>query len=79
MKPDTFLKAMGNIEDKYLDEKNKFHLDKTNLITYSHGEYFLLGEKLGTFGYSVKKKKNEKGSKKSKGVVKNKTKKNKKK
>ena len=67
------------IEDKYLDDKNKFHLDKTNLITYSHGEYFLLGEKLGTFGYSVKKKKNDKGSKKGKNVVKYKTKKNKKK
>ena len=22
---------------------------------YSHGEYYLLGEKLGTFGYSVRK------------------------
>ena len=30
-------------------------LNDTGLITYSHGEYFLLGKKLGTFGYSVRK------------------------
>ena len=40
-----------------LDEAGKFHLNDTGLITYSHGEYFLLGKKLGTFGYSVKKEK----------------------
>ncbi len=45
-----------NVDDAYLDEKNKFDLKKANLITYSHGEYFSLGEKLGSFGYSVRKK-----------------------
>ena len=44
------------IDDDYMDEKGKFHLNDTKLVTYSHGEYFLLGEKLGTFGYSVAKK-----------------------
>lgn len=44
------------IDDAYMDEKGKFHLNDTKLVTYSHGEYFLLGEKLGTFGYSVAKK-----------------------
>lgn len=43
------------IDDAYLDEKGKFDLNRSGLVTYSHGEYFLLGEKLGTFGYSVKK------------------------
>lgn len=46
-----------HIEDEYLDEKGKFCLNDTGLVTYSHGEYFLLGEKLGSFGYSVQKKK----------------------
>lgn len=46
-----------HIEDSYLDEKGKFCLNDTGLVTYSHGEYFLLGEKLGSFGYSVRKKK----------------------
>lgn len=45
------------INDEYMDEKGKFHLNSTGLVTYSHGEYFLLGKKLGTFGYSVAKKK----------------------
>lgn len=40
---------------KYMDEKGKFDLAKANPIVYSHGEYFTLGEKLGKFGYSVKK------------------------
>lgn len=40
----------------YMDEKNKFHLEAADPIVYSHGTYFGLGEQLGTFGYSVKKK-----------------------
>ena len=47
-----------HIDERYMDEKGKFHLNDTGLVTYSHGEYFALGEKLGSFGYSVKKKKN---------------------
>lgn len=45
------------IDDKYMDENGRFDLGAANLITYSHGEYYALGEKLGTFGYSVAKKK----------------------
>ena len=30
--------------------------NSTGLIAYSHGEYLDLGKKLGTFGYSVRKK-----------------------
>jgi len=43
------------VDEKYMDEKGKFHLNKAGLTTYSHGEYFELGKKLGSFGYSVKK------------------------
>lgn len=49
-----------NIDEQYIDENGKLHLDKANLITYSHGEYFELGQKLGTFGFSVRKKKKKK-------------------
>ena len=45
------------VEDKYLNESGKFELNSTGLVSYSHGEYFLLGEKLGKFGYSVQRKK----------------------
>lgn len=43
-------------DDKYMDEKRKFHLEKAEPIVYSHGSYLSCGEQLGTFGYSVKKK-----------------------
>lgn len=42
------------ISEKYMNENGKFELNQTGLVTYSHGEYFVLGEKIGKFGYSVK-------------------------
>lgn len=55
---DMFLaQILGVTVDKaYMDEKGKFCLNDTELVAYSHGEYFQLGEKLGKFGYSVQKK-----------------------
>ncbi len=55
---DMFLsKVVAVTVDKdHMDEKGKFHLNDTGLVAYSHGEYFLLGKKLGKFGYSVQKK-----------------------
>lgn len=44
------------IEDAYLDENGRFGINETGLVMYSHGEYFAMGEKLGSFGYSVRKK-----------------------
>ena len=44
-----------DVDEKYLDENGKLDLSKANLIAYSHGEYYGLGEYLGKFGYSVKK------------------------
>ena len=45
-----------HVDDKYMDEKNKFHLEYAKPIVYSHGTYLKTGEEIGTFGYSVKKK-----------------------
>lgn len=45
-----------NVDETLVDQNGKLHLDKSKLVAYSHGEYFALGEKLGTFGYSVRKK-----------------------
>lgn len=45
-----------SIDDQYMNEEGKFELNELGLMAYSHGEYFELGEKLGKFGYSVKKK-----------------------
>ena len=47
-----------NVDEKYLDENGRLDLQRCSLITYSHGEYFKLGEKIGKFGFSVKKSKN---------------------
>ena len=44
------------VDDALLDEKGALQLDRADLIVYSHGEYFRLGDLLGRFGYSVKKK-----------------------
>ena len=41
-------------EESYMDENNKFHLNAAGPLVYSHGEYLGIGQKLGTFGYSVK-------------------------
>ncbi len=42
-------------DEEYMDETGKFDLSKANPIVYSHGEYYTMGEKIGKFGYSVKK------------------------
>lgn len=49
--------VMVHVSEEFLDEKGKFHLERANPIVYSHGTYFALGEELGSFGYSIKKKK----------------------
>ena len=44
------------ISSEFIDEKNHFDVKKADLLAYAHGNYFSLGESLGTFGFSVKKK-----------------------
>ena len=51
------------VDDRFMQDNGKFALNKTGLLAYSHGEYFDLGKSLGTFGYSVKKKKKVKKKK----------------
>ena len=53
------------VDDKYMDDKGRFDLGATDLVAYSHGEYFELGDKLGKFGYSVAKKTTGKVGKKT--------------
>lgn len=44
-----------DVDEKYVKD-GKLCLDKCKLVAYSHGEYFALGKKLGSFGFSVTKK-----------------------
>ena len=43
-------------DEALLDEKGKLHMEKADLLAYVHGEYFALGKKIGSFGFSVRKK-----------------------
>lgn len=45
-----------DIDDTYLDKNGRFHLNDADLVAYSHGQYRTLGETIGSFGYTVKKK-----------------------
>lgn len=52
-----------DVDERYLDENGRLDLSKADLVAYSHGEYFALGEKLGKFGFSVKKPRRKKAKK----------------
>ncbi|MDE7299083.1 MAG: flavin reductase family protein [Lachnospiraceae bacterium] len=54
---DMFLaEVLGvHVSGRYINEKRKLELAKAEPVVYSHGEYYGLGELLGSFGYSVKK------------------------
>lgn len=56
------------VDPSLLDpESGKLDLSRADLLGYAHGEYFRLGERLGTFGWSVKgstKRKEQKEQKK---------------
>lgn len=46
-----------NAEERFLDKNTgAFDLRQTEPIAYLHGNYYGLGEKIGKFGYSVRKK-----------------------
>ena len=47
-------------DEAYMDKNNRFCLNDAGLLVYSHGEYLAGGRKVGTFGYSVKKKQMQK-------------------
>ena len=44
------------VEEGLLDERGRLDLARAGLTAYSHGEYFELGRRIGTFGYSVRKR-----------------------
>ena len=57
---DMFIAEVVNVQadEKYLDtETNAFKLFEAHPIAYSHGFYYEMGNRIGKFGFSVKKKK----------------------
>lgn len=55
---DMFLADIVSVAVKkdLIDQNGRLALEKAGLLAYVHGEYFTLGKKIGSFGYSVKKK-----------------------
>lgn len=45
-----------HVDEQYMDETGRFHLNDAKPLVYSHGRYLSVGKELGTFGYSVKKR-----------------------
>ena len=57
---DMFIADVVNVQadDKYLDpETGAFDMQRADLLAYSHGKYYGLGDFVGKFGWSVRKKK----------------------
>ncbi len=45
-----------HVDEAYMDKNGRFDLAASGLMAYAHGEYLELGKRIGTFGFSVKKK-----------------------
>ena len=44
-------------DEKYIDLNGAFDIQKCNLVSYQNGGYYMSGQKIGKFGFSVEKKK----------------------
>lgn len=56
---DMFIAEVLNVQadERYIDpETQAFDLAKARLIAYSHGHYYKIGEEIGRFGWTVRKK-----------------------
>ena len=57
---DMFIADVLNVraDSRYINEAtDKLELENAGMLVYSHGQYFALGDLLGHFGFSVRKKK----------------------
>lgn len=48
-----------DVDESLIDNKGKLNLQRAHLAAYAHGDYFGLGKRLGSFGFSVAKKKHK--------------------
>ena len=44
------------VDDQLLDNKGALKIERADLVGFAHGQYFTTGKRLGSFGYSVRKK-----------------------
>jgi flavin reductase (DIM6/NTAB) family NADH-FMN oxidoreductase RutF len=54
---DVFIADIVNVscKEELIDRDGKLRFDKADLLAYAHGEYYLLGERVGRFGFSTDK------------------------
>ena len=45
-----------DVDEELLDADGRLCIDRADLCAFAHGEYFRLGDSLGKFGFSVRKK-----------------------
>ncbi len=45
------------VDEQYVDAAGRLCMDQCGLAAFAHGEYFELGKKIGSFGFSVRKPK----------------------
>lgn len=46
-----------DVDEDLVDADGKLHLERADLAAFAHGEYYRLGARIGSFGFSVAKKK----------------------
>lgn len=46
-----------DVDERFIDGEGKLHLEHAGLVAYAHGEYYELGRRIGSFGFSVARKK----------------------
>lgn len=49
-----------HVDETFIDRNGKLHISQCDLAAFAHGEYFTLGKKIGSFGFSVRKKRKKK-------------------
>ena len=56
---DMFLADIVSVhaDEALISADGKLHLERAHLAAFAHGEYYALGKKLGSFGFSAAKKK----------------------
>lgn len=57
---DMFIAEVVNLvaDERFIDpETGTFDMAAARLVAYSHGKYYALGQQIGSFGFSVRKKK----------------------
>ena len=52
-----------SVDEALIGEDGRLRLDRANLAAYAHGDYYELGRRIGSFGYSVAKKKKHRNQK----------------